>query len=67
MGIGVSGRPTLGITADPRGQTAYGVPIRVFTPADIDAMIALAERHGFRLTGPLDTVCDERWSVSSRN
>jgi len=45
---------------DPRGQTAYGVPIRVFTPADIDAMIALAERHGFRLTGPLDTVCDER-------
>lgn len=45
---------------DPRGQTAYDVPIRVFTSADIDAMIALAERHGFRLTGPLGTVCDER-------
>jgi len=44
----------------PRGQTAYDVPIRMFTPADIDAMIALAERHGFRLTGPLDTVCGER-------
>jgi SAM-dependent methyltransferase len=49
---------------DTRGQSAYGVPIRIFTSADIAAFVARAERHGFRSLRPLSLVCDEpavRW------
>ena len=46
---------------DTRGQTAYGQPIKVFTPREIVAMLETAREYGLRL-GPgrdLDLVCEE--------
>ncbi len=33
---------------DTAGKTAYGVPVRIFTPAEIEAFVALARELGFR-------------------
>ena len=45
---------------DTRGQTAYGVPIKVFTKEDVQGMLAIAHRNGLTLDGPLDVKCGER-------
>jgi SAM-dependent methyltransferase len=47
------------------GQEAYGVPIKIFTPAEIEQCVALAAEAGLRLTGPLTLDCADRvvnWS-----
>jgi len=47
------------------GQEAYGVPIKIFTPAEIEQCVALALEAGLRPTGPLTLECTERavnWS-----
>jgi SAM-dependent methyltransferase len=44
---------------DARGQEAYGVPIRILTPADIDAYRSLAQRFGLEI-GPIDYRCQDR-------
>lgn len=45
---------------DTSGQSAYGVPIRIFTKQDMVEAITLAERHGLQLTGPADLGCESR-------
>ncbi len=45
---------------DTGGQEAYGVPIRIFTPAEIEAWLALAADAGLTPTGPVDLGCEER-------
>jgi len=45
---------------DTRGQVVRGVPIKVFTSADVDAMLAVAVRYGFSLVAPLDLTVGER-------
>lgn len=40
--------------------TAYGGPVRIFTPADIVAWLPLAESVGLVPVRPLDLACDER-------
>lgn len=48
------------------GQEAYGVPIRIFTPAEIDQCVGLAVEAGLRLTSPLSLDCNERAVTWSR-
>lgn len=45
---------------DPRGQSAYGVPIRIFTQGDIEGALRMAREHGLQPTGPIDLGCAER-------
>ena len=45
---------------DTADLTAYGGPVRIFTPADIAGWLPLAESVGLVLVGPLDLACDER-------
>jgi SAM-dependent methyltransferase len=45
---------------DTAGQEAYGVPIRIFTPAEIEAWLAQAAEVGLVQTGPVDLGCEER-------
>ena len=45
---------------DTRGQSAYGVPIRIFTKDDIVKAIDIAARCGLHLTGPSDLSCQSR-------
>jgi SAM-dependent methyltransferase len=40
--------------------TAYGGPVRVFTPADIEGWLPVAESVGLVPVRPLDLACDER-------
>jgi SAM-dependent methyltransferase len=50
---------------DTRGQSAHGAPIKVFTRAEIEAMLRLATQIGFELTGPVGLDCSEkpaRWA-----
>lgn len=42
------------------GQEAYGVPIKIFQPEEIEGCVALAVEAGLRLTGPLNLECAER-------
>lgn len=42
------------------GKTAYGAPIKIFTRAEIETTIRLAESLGFERTGELDLDCDEK-------
>jgi SAM-dependent methyltransferase len=42
------------------GQEAYGVPIHIMTPAEVESCVALATDHGLHLIRPLDLRCDER-------
>ncbi len=45
---------------DTRGQHAYGVPIRIFTRADVEAMERSAAAYGLAVEGARDFGCDER-------
>ena len=45
---------------DTAGLEAYGVPVKIFAPADIHAWLALAADAGLVPSGPLDLSCDER-------
>lgn len=45
---------------DTKGLHAYGVPIRVFSSADLPGIFATAARHGLTLTGPVDQDAQER-------
>lgn len=45
---------------DTRGQTAHGTPIKIFTKAEIQSTLALAQSLGFQLTGDVDLECEER-------
>ena len=42
------------------GQEAYGVPIRILGPADIEALVAHAASRGLRPVRPLHLACRER-------
>ena len=44
---------------DTRGQSAYGVPIKIFTRSDIETLLATAQDHGLRPTGEIDLNCGE--------
>ena len=44
---------------DTGGREAYGVPIRILTPDDIDRIRTLAEANGLH-AHPVDYTCDER-------
>ncbi len=45
---------------DTRGQVAYGVPIKIFTRADMLAIFDRASELGLTLTEPMDLECSER-------
>ena len=45
---------------DTRGQMAYGVPVRVFSKADMLGMLETARQMGLELTGPLSFTCKDR-------
>jgi len=45
---------------DTGGQTAYGVPIKIFQPDEIRDLVHRAAAHGLEPTGPLDLTCGER-------
>ena len=45
---------------DTRGQTAHGMPIKIFSRAEIEAALELAKSVGFERTGELDLDCDEK-------
>jgi SAM-dependent methyltransferase len=42
------------------GQRAHGAPIKIFSRAEMEAMLRLAESVGFERTGAVDLDCDER-------
>jgi SAM-dependent methyltransferase len=48
------------VATDTRGQTAYGVPIHIFTRGEILYALDLARQHGFSLISPIDLDCSER-------
>ena len=39
---------------DTSGKKAHGAPVKVFTPKEIQELVALAESNGFASTGPLN-------------
>ena len=45
---------------DTADLTAYGGPVRIFTPADIEGWLPLAGSMGLVPVRPLDLACDER-------
>jgi SAM-dependent methyltransferase len=45
---------------DTGGRRKFGAPVRIFTPQDIDDMIALAMQRGFQATGLIDYRCEEK-------
>ena len=45
---------------DTRGQSAYGVPIRIFDHHDVSVMLDLAGKSGLFLEGGCDFGCDEQ-------
>ena len=45
---------------DTAGLQAYGVPVRIFTRADLEAAIAIAEAAGLRLVGSRNLNCVEK-------
>ena len=45
---------------DPKGQSAFGVPIHIFTREEMVLTFQLAEDFGFELTGDVDLECRER-------
>jgi SAM-dependent methyltransferase len=51
---------------DTRGQSAYGVPIRIFTRDDITAAFEIAREYGLELTQPADLTSRDRvvhWKI----
>ncbi|MCY7417758.1 MAG: class I SAM-dependent methyltransferase, partial [Chloroflexi bacterium] len=50
---------------DVAGKEAYGVPVHVLSPADIDVWIEAAARHGLTPVSPIELRCQDpvvRWS-----
>lgn len=45
---------------DTGSQQAFGVPLRIFTPTDIEQMLELARESGLVLTSALDLSCEEK-------
>ncbi len=45
---------------DTQGKTAHGAAIKIFTRAEIEQMLRLAEEIGFESTGEVDLECSER-------
>ena len=45
---------------DARGQTAFGVPIKIFTKPEIEDMLDRAGRYGLVSEGGLDLTCGEK-------
>jgi hypothetical protein len=45
---------------DTRGLVAHGAPIKVFSKAEIQAALLLAQDVGFQLTGDVDLECEEK-------
>jgi SAM-dependent methyltransferase len=45
---------------DTGGQVAFGVPIRIFTPTDIEAFVERARRAGLAPLAPIDLTCRDR-------
>jgi len=45
---------------DTRGQSAYGVPVRIFSRADVQGLLETAEDADLRPTGPLSFACKDR-------
>ena len=45
---------------DTRGQSAYGVPVRIFTRADVQGILSTADGAGLRPTGPLSFASKDR-------
>jgi SAM-dependent methyltransferase len=43
-----------------RGQTAYGVPIHIFTSAEIRDGLRIAERYGLPSVAPIDLTCEDK-------
>jgi SAM-dependent methyltransferase len=42
------------------GKSAYGVPVKIFLPSEIEQLVAVAGRCGLRSTGELDLRCVEK-------
>jgi len=49
--------PTL---IETRGQSAHGMPIRIFSKPEIQAALEVAQSAGFELTGEIDLECEEK-------
>jgi SAM-dependent methyltransferase len=45
---------------DTRGQKAYGVPIHIFTSADVASILNMSGAYGFEPTGPMNLACGEK-------
>jgi SAM-dependent methyltransferase len=51
---------------DTRGQLAHEAPIKIFTKAEVEEILKLAQRVGFELTGEVDLDCTDkpiRWEI----
>ena len=51
---------------DTDGKKMYGVPVHIFTRAELEQAIRTAQRYGLALTSPLDLACNEK-AVHWRN
>lgn len=40
--------------------TAYGIPVKIFNAHEIESALALAQCHGFEMTGPVDLTAEEK-------
>ena len=49
-----------GEPVDTGGREAYGVPITIFTPAQMDAFVAAAAERGLHPVRPVDLACRDR-------
>ena len=45
---------------DTRGQSAYGVPIKIFTRSEIETLLATAQNYDLWTTREVDLNCDEK-------
>jgi hypothetical protein len=50
----------LAASASSRGQSAYGVPVRIFSGADVPGILDTAAGVGLQPTGPLSLACKDR-------
>ena len=42
------------------GKRAYGAPVKIFTRADVEEALGLAQASGLTPTGPLDLECTDK-------
>lgn len=45
---------------NPDGRQAYGVPVHIFSRQEMEQAVAIAAKHGFEVSGPVDYECQER-------